>query len=155
MLALLAGRDAEVGGVGWRMLGFVLLLAFGVTMIFNVRSLARLRSWPQRMKQLSHARRAWQIGSHFLTAALLLLVMYRLVPMLLGRTFNLVEIGLYHLPDITLIVAVSVLADVVAGTAMLAMVLTASISRPQPPRPDDNPSAGAPTKDRQPPRIGP
>lgn len=65
---------------------------------------------------LSRSRRAWESGSHFLTAARLVLVKYRLVPMLIVRAYNLTEIGQYHLPDVTLSIIESVVADLVSGS---------------------------------------
>lgn len=50
--------------------------------------------------------------------------MYQLVPALIGRSFNLVEIGRYFIPDITLLVFSSVVADLVLGSFKLVTVLT-------------------------------
>ncbi|SFN62559.1 serine hydrolase domain-containing protein [Mycetocola miduiensis] len=123
MIHLLAGRDVEAEGVSARMLGWALLAVFAVIAFFSVRSLVKLRSWPRRRIGMSSKRQAWEIVSHFFTAALLIGVMYIVIPTLLGRAYNLREVGLYHLPDITLMVAVSVVADIVSGSMMLVLNL--------------------------------
>jgi hypothetical protein len=124
MVDLLAGRDAEADGVSARMLGWVLLAGFAIIVFFSVRSLVGLRTWRRRRAGLSRKRQAWAIGSHFLSAGLLLGLMYVAVPRSLGRAYNLGEVGLYHLPDVTLMVAVSVVADLIAGTVMLVLIVT-------------------------------
>lgn len=121
LLDLLTGREPAIGGLPWRVVGLLLFAVFAVVLFFGVRTLIRLPRWRQRAPELSVRRRVWEIGSHFLMAALLVLMMYRLIPMMMGRTFNLREIGLYHLPDLTLLVAVSVLTDLIAGGGMLVM----------------------------------
>lgn len=60
-------------------------------------------------------------------------MMYVVVPMLLGRAYNLSEVGLYHLPDVTLMVAVSVVADLVAGTVMLVLIVSGHQTHPSEP----------------------
>lgn len=130
MIDLLSGRDANVDGIGWRWIGFGLLAVFAGVVFFGVRSLVRLPSWPPRARQLSRGKCAWAIGSHLLTAALVVLLMYVFVPMLLGRAFNLVEVGQFHLPDLTLILAVSVVADLVVAAAMATILRAAPDSKP-------------------------
>ena len=51
-------------------------------------------------------------------------MLYVVVPRSMGRAFNLGEIGRYHLPDVTLMVMVSVVADLVTGTVMLVVAIT-------------------------------
>lgn len=130
MVDLLSGRDAHVEGLSARTMGWALLAGFILIAFFSVRSLLRLRTWQRRRIALSRRRQAWAIGSHFLTAGLLLGLMYRAVPMLLGRAYNLSEVGLYYLPEVTLMVAVSVVTDLVAGTVMLALAVTGHPTAP-------------------------
>lgn len=132
LLDLLTGREPSGGGVAWRLVGVLLLAGFAVTTFFSVRGLVRLPESVRTLPTPPRARRAWRVGSHFLTATLLLLLMYRVVPALIGRTYNLREVGLYHLPDITLLVAVSVLADFVAGVVLLGawVAFAARVTRP-------------------------
>ncbi|MGZ8725909.1 MAG: hypothetical protein ACXWW1_05525 [Aeromicrobium sp.] len=57
-------------------------------------------------------------------AALLVLLMYQLVPALIGRGFNLTDVGRYYfLPDLTLLVFGSVVADLAQGSYRLVTVL--------------------------------
>lgn len=101
----------------------MLLLAFLVWLFFTTRSVVRLRGWLARVRSLSPGRLAWDVGSHFLTAGLLLGLMYVFVPMLIGRGYDLSYVGRYFLPDITLLVIGAVLGDLGQGTLKLVTAL--------------------------------
>ncbi|MGZ5420645.1 MAG: hypothetical protein ACXWXF_00550 [Aeromicrobium sp.] len=121
---LLTGREARSGWLGMRFYGAVLLLVFALWLFFTIRSVFRLRGWRERSRRRSAGSLAWDIGSHFLMAALLVLLMYQLVPALIGRGFNLTDVGRYYfLPDLTLLVFGSVVADLAQGSYRLVTVL--------------------------------
>ncbi len=123
LVAALTGQQPEARGLPWRGVAAVLFLGFLAVVFSTVRGLVRLRGWPERSRHLSRGRQAWEIGSHVLTAAVVVLLMYWVIPKLIGRSFNLVEVGRYHLPDLTLLVVASVLGDVLVGLLMLVLLL--------------------------------
>lgn len=127
ILSLLTGKDAHSDWLGMRVYGGALLLAFALWFGLTIRSFVRLRGWREQSRHRSTRSLVWNIGSHFLIAAFFLLLMYQLVPALIGRSFNLAEIGRYLLPDVTLLVFGSVVADVAKGSYKLVTVLATRV----------------------------
>ena len=123
LLNLLTGREARSDWLAMRFYGAVLLLVFALWLFLTIRSVIRLRGWRERSRRHSAGRLAWDIGSRFLMAALLILLMYQLVPALIGRSYNLTDVGRYFLPDLTLLVFGSVVADLAQGSYKLVTVL--------------------------------
>ena len=62
-----------------------------------------------------------------LMAALWILLMYQLVPALIGRGFNLTELRRYFLPDLTLLMFDSVAADLAQGSYKLVTGLVTRV----------------------------
>jgi CubicO group peptidase (beta-lactamase class C family) len=127
ILNLLTGKEAHSDWLGMRFFGGLLLLAFALWLGLTIRSFVRLRGWREQSRNRSVRSLVWNIGSHFLIAAFLILLMYQLVPALIGRSFNLAEIGRYFLPDITLLVFGAVVADLAKGSFKLVTVLVSRV----------------------------
>lgn len=123
ILNLLTGQEAHSDWLGMRIYGGGLLLAFAVWLGLTIRSFVRLRGWREQSRNRSARSLVWNIGSHFLLATFFILLMYQFVPALIGRSFNLAEIGRYFLPDITLLVFGAVVADLAKGSYKLVTVL--------------------------------
>ncbi len=125
LLDLLTDRPPAEGGLGVRLVGGVLLVAFAVALFFSIRSFVRLRGWRSRGRAMTTGQLARAVAPHFVIPALMLLLFYRVVPVLMGgRAFNLPDIGRYFLPDVTLLLLLAVIPDLVQGVYMLAAAVT-------------------------------
>lgn len=120
--AVLAGREPP-GGPPGRMIGLGLLSVFVVVLVVAVWDLSRLPRWRERSRLASRGRLLRDIAPHFVVPALLLVAVYAVVPqLLLGRPFTLGWTGSYFLPDVALILAVAIAADLLQGTYKCVVV---------------------------------
>jgi CubicO group peptidase (beta-lactamase class C family)/membrane protease YdiL (CAAX protease family) len=126
LLDLLLGRSAAPAGTSVRLIGAVLLAMFAVSVGLAVRSLRRLRGWPQRAQTLTARQLTRAIGPHIIVPVAVIIAVYQLSPIMLGNPFNVGWVGRWYAPDILLLLVVSTIPDLLQGLYMFA---TAVIGR--------------------------
>lgn len=114
--------------IGWGLLGFVLAL-----LALHTRNFLALRGWKARVWNLTPAKRAWDVAVHFLIPSIIFSVVFNLAKNFFGYRFNLtyqVTTMFTMLTDISILMLVGLLPDIILGTIKLSWLLEARRSQP-------------------------
>jgi hypothetical protein len=124
MLELLTGHPAPRQGPAMRIVGLALLGLLVLSAATGTWALLALRHWRARVRRLSTGRTLRAIAPHVVVPLVMLFLFYELVPTLVGgQASNLSEVGRYRLPDVALLLVVSVVPDLVQAAYMTAVTV--------------------------------
>ncbi len=126
--AVVLGRT-PVTEQGWsvRPLGWALGALVAALVVLHVRNFRALRTWRERARRMTPARRAWDVAVSFIIPTVILIVVFTLVRNFYGNRFNLVTTIAYFrlgLPDIFILMLVGTVPDYIQGIIKLGWVLT-------------------------------
>jgi len=118
----------SVRWVGWAVAAIVLLLV-----ILAIRNFAALPGWRERARQMTPARRAWDVAISFIIPTAILVVVFTQLKAFYGYRFNLLT-NLVNfrlvMPDVFVLTLVGTLPDYIQGIIKLFWVLTGQASKP-------------------------
>jgi len=123
---LLIGRQPAEGGISTKLIGFVALAVFLISLVTTVRSFVRMRGWSREARSLKAPQIAWRIAPHVLIPVVILVVLYRFLGSLfLGepRAWNFRVVGAYFMPDIALLMLLSIVPDLLQAIYMTVAAL--------------------------------
>ena len=123
---MLIGRQPAEGGISTKLIGFVALAVFLISLVTTVRSFVRMRGWSREARSLKAPQIAWRIAPHVLIPVVILVVLYRFLGSLfLGepRAWNFRVVGAYFMPDIALLMLLSIVPDLLQAIYMTAVAL--------------------------------
>ena len=123
---LLIGRQPAEGGISTKLIGFVALAVFLISLVTTVRSFVRMRGWSREARSLKAPQIAWRIAPHLLVPALTLIVLYRFLGSVIlrePRAWNFRVVGAYFMPDIALLLLLAIVPDIVQGIYMIAAAM--------------------------------
>jgi len=125
--AVSAGVSVKV--IGWGLLALVLGLC-----ILHAWNIAHLRGWTERARQMSPAKRTWDVAVSFLIPTVILLVVFSQVKGFFGYRFNLtyqMTVMVRTLTDISILMLVGSVPDYAQGLAKLYWILAGKLHQPE------------------------
>ena len=123
---LLIGRQPDEGGISMKLIGIAILAVFLIALVGTVRSFVRMRGWSREARSLKAPQIAWRIAPHVLIPVVILVVLYRFLGSLfLGepRAWNFRVVGAYFMPDIALLMLLSIVPDLLQAIYMTVAAL--------------------------------
>ncbi len=114
--------------IGWALLGFVLLL-----LALHTRNFLALRRWRDRVQGWTPAKRAWDVAVNFLIPTVIFSTVFILAKTFFGYRFNLtyqVTTMFTMLTDISILMLVGLLPDIIQGVIKLSWLFSMKRSRP-------------------------
>ncbi len=129
VFAIVTGNTAPSGGLSMRLLGLLLLAGFIINMVFNVQALFKMKTWYEKFKLQKGFSRMWDVCSHFVITAALLILLPLGVEAYLQKGFSWKE-SLYQAPDLMLWFGLGILFDMLQGVWKIVILLRKKNTEP-------------------------
>ena len=109
-----AGLPMPKNVIPLRLIGYLMLAGFLVNIAMTIRSLFRMDAWRQSFKKKKTIGKVWDIGSHFIIPAALIVLLPKWIEWFLNRGFTW-QAGWSQAPDGMLWLWTGIVLDLVAG----------------------------------------
>ena len=134
--AIVLGETPIPVSQGWsvKYLGFGLLVFVLALGVFQIRNLLSLRTWKERARGWTGARKAWDIALNFLIPTLILVVVISQIKAYFGYRFNLTFqlVNMSRmLTDIMILMVIGSVPDYVQGVVKLVWISSGKLKKEQ------------------------
>ena len=123
-----AGLPMPKDGISLRLIGYLMLAGFLANLVMSLRKLFSMGAWKETYMQKNQVAKLWDIGSHFIIPAALVVLLPIGIALFLNRGFTW-QAGWSQAPDGMLWLWTGIVLDLITGATKLVTLKRASNSQ--------------------------